>query len=200
MNFDTMSWIEVIYWISTILGGTIFIFRMVLMFLAGDIDLGDAEGAMHADIDGIDFDVEADMGHTSSDIDFKFLSLQGISAFFMMFGLVGLAMHSAEIWVGFTILGGAAAGIFTVWVISLLFSIMKRLQSEGTIRLVNAIGQSGKVYLKIPENGSGQVQVVVQGSLKIFDAVAADKSLISTGENVKVVDVIGESTLIVEKI
>jgi hypothetical protein len=138
--------------------------------------------------------------HSSADISFKFLSLQGLTAFFMMFGLVGLALLRANLWPLISISGGMLAGLFTVWVIGMIFTLMRQLQSEGTLQIKNAIGQQGSVYLTIPATGSGQVRVAVQGSLKIFDAVSADKKKIPTGENVKVINVIDNKTLVVTKL
>ena len=77
---------------------------------------------------------------------------------------------------------------------------MKRLQTEGTLRIQNTIGTEGSVYLTIPKHGTGQVQIIAQGSLKIFDAVSSNKSTIPTGEKIQVVGVAGGNTLIVEKL
>jgi membrane protein implicated in regulation of membrane protease activity len=179
-----LSWIEVIYWVSAIVGGTLFLLRM-LMLLFGGGDFGE--------------DVEGDVA-MDGDVSFKFLSLQGLTSFFMMFGLVGLAMLRANLPVFLTVLGGMVAGAITVAVTGLIFSQMKRLQTEGTINIRNTIGSEGSVYLTIPKNGTGQVQVIVQGSLKIFDASSKSKTALSTGEKIRVVDVTGGNTLVVEKI
>ncbi|MFC1936450.1 hypothetical protein ACFLYP_02150 [Chloroflexota bacterium] len=198
-----LSWIEIIYWTSTVIGGTLFILRTITMLIGADFDGGDADvGALDigGDFDFHDADVGFDDHHFDTDASFKFLSLQGITAFFMMFGLVGLALLRANLPVVLTIFGGGLAGVFTVWVISMIFAGMGRLQSDGTIDIKNAVGKSGKVYLSIPANGSGQVQVSVQGSLKIFDAVSKDKEKIPTGEKIRVVDVVSSDTLIVEKL
>ncbi len=157
---------------------------------AHDIDF---QGDFHADGDAY-FDAD----HGDTDLSFKFISLQGLTAFFMMFGLVGLALVQAEIATLLTIAGGTIAGAFTVWLLGRIFVFMLRLQSEGTLQIKNAIGVGGTVYLNIPAGGSGQVRAVVQGGLKIFDAVSADKKAIKTGKSVKVVDVTGDNTLIVE--
>jgi membrane protein implicated in regulation of membrane protease activity len=72
------------------------------------------------------------------------------------------------------------------------------LQSDGTMKHEDAIGERGQVYSRIRANESGKVQVAVDGTLRTLTARAKDKSLhIDTGEFIKVVDVIG-STLIVE--
>ena len=197
------SWIEIIYWGSTIIGGTLFILRTLLFLIGGGVGGDEIDLHMEGDVfDGHDFDLDADHGEaiTDSDFSFKLLSMQGLTAFFMMFGLIGLALTRAKLATGFTIMGGAAAGLFSVWLISILFSQMKKLQSDGTVVIRNAIGQTGTVYLNISAKGSGQIQVPVQGSLRIYDAVAKDKKPISSGTKVRVVEVIENNTLVVEKI
>ncbi len=196
-----LSWIEIIYWGSTVIGGTLFILRTILFMVGGGLDADD----LHLDADlsaGDDFDL--DHGHaehaTDSDFSFKLLSMQGLTAFFMMFGLIGLALVRAKIPTFFTILGGTAAGLLAVLLISILFSQMKKLQSDGTVIIQNAIGQTGTVYLTIPARGSGQVQVPVQGVLRLFDAVAKDQKIIKTGSKVRVLDIMEEKTLVVEQL
>lgn len=188
-----LTWIEIIYWASAIVGGTLFILRVITMFIGGGITDDVIDSAL--DIGG---DTPAGE-HVDSDIGFKLISIQGLTSFFMMFGLVGLALLKANFALWITVLGGMLAGLVTVAITGLVFSQMKRLQTEGTIRIQNTIGTEGNVYLTIPKNGTGQVQIIAQGSLKIFDAVSSTKSAIATGEKVQVVGVAGGNTLIVEK-
>jgi membrane-bound ClpP family serine protease len=188
--FEGLSFIEIVYWASAIVGGLLFIFRTALLFISGDV--GDV------DADGLDADADLSGGH--SDLSFKVLSLQGLTAFFMMFGLSGLAFTSAGWHDLLSALGGVAAGAFSVWVIQRIFRTFTRLQSDGTLRLKNAVGQAGTVYLRIPAGGMGQVSVSIQGGMKVFDARAADGGEIATGKSIKVVNTIGESALIVEEI
>ena len=192
-----LTWIEVIYWASTIIGGTLFILRAAMMLIGG---FGD--GGMDADLSGDvsgDFDTDVTGDHAESDVSFKLISIQGLTSFFMMFGLVGLALLKANVPVFLTVVGGIIAGLITVAITGLVFTQMKRLQTEGNIDIQNPIGTEGSVYLTIPKNGTGQVQLIAQGSLKIFDAVSNSKSLIATGEKVRVLGVASGNTLIVEK-
>ena len=188
-----LTWIEIIYWASTIIGGTLFILRVIMMFMGGSV--GD---------DGIDsaLDSGGDLptgDHVEAVVSFKLMSVQGLTSFFMMFGLVGLALLKAGLPVIVTVLGAMLAGLGTVAITGLIFTQMKRLQSEGTINIQNTVGTEGSVYLTIPKNGTGQVQIIAQGSLKIFDAVSKNKTVIPTGETIQVVGVTGGNTLIVEK-
>ena len=183
-----LTWIEIIYWASTIIGGTLFVLRVIMTFLGGST--GD---------DVIDSTIDTGGDHTDADISFQLMSVQGLTSFFLMFGLVGLALLKAGLPVFVTVLGGIVAGLVTVAMTGLVFSQMKRLQTEGTIDIKNTIGTEGNVYLTIPGNGTGQVQLIAQGSLKIFNAVSSNKTMIATGEKVQVVGVAAGNTLIVEK-
>jgi hypothetical protein len=217
-----MDWLEWVFIGSAVIGGTLFLFRMVMMIMGG-LDFGDAdvphdfdglhglEGVDGMDgIDGMDADFHgdfhgdagdiSDIDHASSALSFKFLSLQGLTAFFMMFGIIGLAILRADLWPLFAIGGGGIAGLLTVWVMGMLFTALGKLQSEGNINIKNAVGQQGTVYLTIPSQGSGQVSVTVQGSLKIFDAVSEGRKKIATGEKVKVLNIIDNKTLLVAKL
>ena len=189
-----LSWIEVIYWASTIIGGTLFILRVMMMFIGGGAGDDAIDSALDPGGDALTGD------HADADISFKLLSIQGLTSFFMMFGLVGLALLRANLHELITIVGGILAGLAMVAITAVVFTQMKRLQTEGTIKIQNTIGSDGTVYLTIPKNGTGQVQVIVQGSLKIFDAVSANKNQIATGEKVRVTGVASGNTLIVEKL
>ena len=110
------------------------------------------------------------------------------------------ALHRASLWAVVSITGGTLAGLFTVWLMGIIFAAMLRLQRDGTLNIRNAIGQQGTVYLTIPREGSGQASVVVQGSLKVFDAVTENKQKIPTGDKIKVVGIVDNQTLIVTKL
>lgn len=208
-----MDWLEWIFVGSATIGGTLFLIRMILMIMGG-LDFGDADIPHDFDgldgMDGLDGDLApdfhgdvgdiGDIDHASSMLSFKFLSLQGLTAFFMMFGLTGLAILRSNLWPIFAVGGGTIAGILTVWVMGMLFAALSKLQSDGTININNAVGQQGTVYLTIPAQGSGQVSVAVQGSLKIFDAVSEGKQKIATGDKIKVINVIDNKTLLVTKL
>ena len=187
-----LSLIEVIYWASTIIGGTLFILRLGMMLIGGGMSDDGVDAALDAG------DMPGD--HADADISFKLLSVQGLTSFFMMFGLVGLALLRANLHELITVVGGILAGLAMVAITGVVFTQMKRLQTEGTINIQNTVGTDGTVYLTIPKNGTGQVQIIAQGSLKIFDAVSSNKNQIATGEKVRVTGVASGNTLIVEKL
>jgi len=190
---DEMSGLELLFVTCAAFGTILFVIRLVLMFLGGDAETGDADGLDGADgADGVDTDF------SDSDLSFKVLSLQGITAFFMMFGLVGWALvRQGNISALFSILGGTIAGLATVWVMKKIFQMAGALQSSGTIDLQNAVGQEGHVYLTIRPGQTGKVQLTVQGRLSVLNAMAEGNEEIKTGQRVRVVR-ISADTLVVE--
>ena len=186
--YNSLSPIQKVFLFCALVGGIIFVIRMILMVIGlADHDVHDG-GLDHVD------------GYGDSDVSFKLFSLHGLTCFFMMFGLVGLGL-SRQFWVPDIIAAavGTIAGLFTFWVIAKLFSSMTKLQSDGTLKLSNAIGQQGKVYLTIPADGTGQVQVSFQGRLMIHDAISANKEEIKTGDQIVVIDIAGGNILVVEQ-
>lgn len=205
----SLTVLEWIFLISAIVGSCLFLVRMVLMVMgadhgdidAGDIDIGDVHGDVHVEVDG---DVPGgdlhDAVHGDADADVKLLSFQGITAFFMMFGLVGLGcLRGGFLGSIFSVGVACVAGLATAWVMGFLFKLMCRMQSSGTLDLYSAFGEEGTVYLTIPPDGNGKVQITVQERLLVLNAVSQDKIEIKTGERVKVVDLSGPSVLVVQR-
>lgn len=77
---------------------------------------------------------------------------------------------------------------------------MSRMEQSGTINMANAVGCKGNVYLKIPgeKQGEGKVQISIQGAIREFDALTAGEEL-ETGAPIRVVEVINDNTLLVER-
>jgi membrane protein implicated in regulation of membrane protease activity len=134
-----------------------------------------------------------------ADASFEFLSLHAINAFLLMFGLVGLAMRmESGAGPGWSILAATAAGGASMAIIGFLSLNLRKLQSSGNIEMSNAVGAVGEVYLTIPADGAGQVQVTFQHKQQIVDAISKSQTELKTGARVRVTGVTGASTLIVE--
>jgi membrane protein implicated in regulation of membrane protease activity len=196
---DELSGLELLFVICAAFGTILFVIRLVLMFIGG----GGEEGAADADAGGMDGADGHDLGGhdlADSDLSFKALSLQGITAFFMMFGLVGWALvRQGNVPAALSILGGTIAGLATVWIMKKIFQAAGALQSSGTLDLQNAVGQEGHVYLTIHPGQTGKVQIAVQGRLSVLNAIAEGNQEIKTGQTVRVVRV-STDTLVVETI
>jgi len=192
-----LSAIEMFYLGCAIVGGGLFALRAILMVV----------GMGGEDHDGGDFG-ESDGSPVH---DFRFISVHGVTAFMLMFGLVGFLMLrnntvmakivgidgvvklvrepaglAGKPW--FVGLVAFAVGAATMFVIAKIFQSFRKLQSDGTIHPEHAVGAAGSVYLAIRPGEIGKVQLTVRGAMKFYDARAKDSSVtLKTGDAVKVV-------------
>lgn len=186
--FEALTTLQQVLFAFAVVGSLLFLIQIIAMLVG--IEDTDA-----------DADVDADGMHADSDVDFKVISIQGIVAFFMMLGWVGLAMNrSWGFGTGVSIAVGCGAGVTMNFIIAKVFQMFKRMQSSGTMDLKNAIGQEGNVYLTIQKDVPGKVQMAVQQHLKVFDAVSDDGEEIPTDTRVVVVRVVKGNTMVVKKV
>lgn len=185
--FADLSGMKMFFMFCAVVGGGVFILRSVLIFTG----LGGDDMALDADAGDVD------IGDDSA-ADFKMISVHGLTAFFLMFGLVGFMILRSNGGTLAAVALGALAGLATMFIIAKLFSSSRKLQSDGTIYPGEAVGTLGTVYLEIRPGQIGKVQINVKGASKIFDARASDATAkLSTGDPVKVVE--AGDMLIVEK-
>jgi hypothetical protein len=177
-----------LYLICAVAGGTILLIKLVLMVIG--LDSGDTPDIDLAQDGALDTAGEPGGG-------INFLSVQSIAGFFTMFGIVGLGLLQVDASPLLSLLGALAAGAFTAWSTAMIFLNMRRLQSDGTLMIGNAVGQQGTVYLTIPEKGVGSVNVTVQGAQRTLDAMSKEGLKIPTGSVVKVVGVAAGKILVV---
>jgi membrane protein implicated in regulation of membrane protease activity len=164
---------------------------MVTTFIGGDMDTD-----MDADLD-IDTEIEGDTG-----MGFQFFTLKNLIAFFTIFAWSGLASIEAGNSSGITVVISILSGLLMMTVMASIFYFISRLTDSGTLKMNNAIGQIGTVYLPIAAGRGqmGQVQVTIQGALRTLRALTDDGSDLSVGTVVEVIDVVSENVLIVTNV
>ncbi len=164
----------------------------------------DMDGMDGIDTDGIDNLDGVDFDETSGDSafagDFRFFTIRGIIAFFTIFGWSGAAL-AGKIFPAAVVGVALASGLLAMLVIGYLFYGMTKLQSSGNIHYENCIGKYGEVYLTIPPNkqGKGKVTLKVQERLIEVNALTYDEKPIKSGDNIKVIDILPDHTVIVER-
>lgn len=172
--------LQTIYLVCAVAGGTVLALRLLLMLTGFHLGGGDVDGPPDTEVD-----VDAGGDHGGAG-EVNLLSIQSLSAFFTMFGLVGLGLLQIEASPLVSLAGALAAGLLTAWVSGMIVLSLGRLQSSGTLVISNAVGKMGTVYLTIPEKGSGVVNVSLQGGLRQFDAVSQTGEKIPTGAIVRI--------------
>lgn len=188
LDFDWSR--EMMFLVCAVVGGAVISLQTVLMLFGfGGMD----------DVDGFgDGDIELD-GTESA---FGFLSVRAVSAFLCFFGLAGWGATTAG-WgifptIGIALVSGLAIMAVVVWILSL----QKRLYSEGNLHPERIVGQTAKVYLRIPPEGKGKVTVSIQGRSQQYDASSPagfDES-IPTGAEVRLVRMITPGSFEVEPV
>lgn len=183
--------LRTVFLVSATAGGTVLVVQTILLALGvgaetdSDLDPGDLHDTGHA----FGHDHSHDHGHAdASDSFLKLISFKTLVAFVTFFGLTGLASQSGGLTTAPTLVLSVGAGAVALYIVAYLMSALSRLQSRGNLDLKNAVGQSAKVYLRIPgqRSGQGKVTVSLQGRRVECKAVTAGEE-IPTGSEVQVV-------------
>lgn len=182
--WSTMDMVEKIFWGISVPFSVLFLIQMVMTFLGGDVDDVAADG---------DADVSGDTG-----IDFQFLTLKNLIAFFTIFGWTGIICVHIGFGPFISTFIATIAGLIMMVIMASILYFMGKLTEEGTLNLNNAIGKVGNVYLTIPANrkGMGKVQIQVQG-LQTLDAITDAEKDIKTGAVVEVIEILNDQILVV---
>ena len=153
-------------------------------------------GLHDADLDGHDLAHGEALSHG-----LHLFSVRAIAAGLALFGTTGwfAARNGWPAILGFP--AALAVGGLGMLAVAITMRAMSRLESDGTLRLANAIGLDGTVHLAIPESGrgAGKVMLTVQGRLVELPAVTTGPAL-PTGASITVVDVRDDDVLEVRTI
>lgn len=117
------------------------------------------------------------------------LSVRTIAAGTALFGAVGLWLGGRGVPVIVSVPAAIGAGIGAAILTARITRQLMRFESDGSLELTNAVGQSGTVYLPVParREGFGMVQFTLQGRTVELRAVADETAAIPTGTSVIVV-------------
>lgn len=181
--WEGLSLILKIYWCIAVPFTIFFLLQLVLSFLGG----GFTDST-------VDIDVETDHG-----IAFQFLTLKNMVGFFTIFSWTGIACINAGFSQPVTLLVSTAAGLGMMTIMAGMFFLISKAGADGTMRMEQAVGVVGEVYLTIPSNRSslGKVQIKVMGSLRTLDAMTDHDRDIPTGKLITVSKIINDNILLV---
>lgn len=135
-------------------------------------------------------------GHDKTDA-LRLFTLRGIIAFLSIGGWMGVAAIDWNISNILAVVLALAAGWLALWFVAWTIRAFVRMQQSGNVNMENAVGRDGEVYLTIPENGHGKVNVIVQDRLCEMDAVTKAGRSIKTGEKITVLGIASEGVLLV---
>jgi len=148
---------------------------------------------------GHDFDHSPDGAETDSVEGVKLVSIRAIIAFLVGFGWTGGLLLAKGLSLLTVVAAALAVGLVFMAVIFLIMRAMMSLRADGTLDYANAIGVTGRVYVTIPakREGSGQVEIMIQGRLATVQAVTESDHALSPQTSVKVTAVDNGNILVV---
>ena len=182
-----------ILWGITITASLIFVIQTIMTFVGADMggDM-DFDTSVDADMSGVD----ADAGTGGMNL----YTFRNFVNFFLGFGWSAILLSGSIRSKGLLMLLSIIVGVILVALVMYMFKWLYSMQQSGNINVYNsAVGCNGTVYLKIPaeRSGEGKVQITIQNAVREYNALTDGDTLL-TGTPIKVIEVINQSTLLVE--
>jgi hypothetical protein len=162
----------------------------------GDVEVGDADLA-DGGMDGPGGDLSDDAGGLAT---FRLLSVRSILAFGTLFSWAGALYLEQTPIAALALIRAMLWGVAGMGVVAFFFWALPRLTEEGTAKLETAIGKSGQVYIDIPEDGVGQIRILVGGAVSFVRARAPSGRRLPAGRMVRVIGKLENGILEVEEI
>lgn len=173
------------YWAISLISSLVFIILLLMTFLGGDAG------------DEVDGDLDADDG-----IGFQFFTIKNLTGFFVLFGWSGIASVQFGNSLGATLFISVLSGLAMMSIMAVLFYFMSKLTDDGTLKIQNAVGSIGEVYLTVGKKRSkiGKIQIKVQGGLRELDALTDEEEDLPMSTVIRVKSVISDELLLIEKV
>lgn len=176
-----------------------------------DFDGGGMHGGfdVHTDVSGHGLDIGhhdisgdhyIDGGNPHDFGSMRMFTLQTIVAFLTVFSWSTIVCVHSRMPNALAFAIGIALGLIVMIAVAKLVQLSTRLAENGTLDIRNCLGMNASVYIPIPGKGQGEgkVTLTVQGQFRELSAVTDEKETLTTGTQVRITDLRGE-TVVVEK-
>lgn len=173
-------------------GGTL----LLLQLLAGALGVGGDHG-------GVDAHHDFHAGHGADGHDhgegnwfLGLLTFRSVCAAVTFFGLGGLTAGYYDLPPSARLGAAFLSGLAALYLVATLMKMLYRLRANGSVRIDNALGRTGTVYLRVPAQkaGPGKVTLNLQNRTVELEAYTAAAEL-PTGTPVRVVAVLGPGSV-----
>jgi len=185
-QYGAMPLLLQIFWGCAVVASLIFLVQMVLTLIG---------------MDSSDMDVDFD-GANTMDLGggLNLFTIKNFIGFLVGFGWAGVCFYNSITSPLLVILVAVIVGLLFVGIFVVIYKQTKKLEHNGAFQIDEVKGTTVSVYLRIPAQGSGKgkVQVSQNGSVHELDALT-DGEEIPSGAKVKVVEIVDNETVKVEK-
>ena len=190
MNFfSSLEPLQRFFWVIACCASLVFIIQTIMTFIGLGADTDVDAGPMGGGVDSVED------GELSGVFSFR-----NLINFLLGYGWAGVLFYdSIEKRVLLQIVAIAVGLVFVLAFVFMFRQVMK-LSHDGSFKMIEAVGLTADVYLRIPasRSGRGKVQVSVKGSVHEVDAVTDRGEEIPTGGQVKILEVLGDDLFLVE--
>lgn len=190
MNFfSSLEPLQRFFWVIACCASLVFIIQTIMTFIGLGADTDVDAGPMDGGVDSVED------GELSGVFSFR-----NLINFLLGYGWAGVLFYdSIEKRVLLQIVAIAVGLVFVLAFVFMFRQVMK-LSHDGSFKMIEAVGLTADVYLRIPasRSGRGKIQVSVKGSVHEVDAVTDRGEEIPTGGQVKIVKVLGDDLFLVE--
>lgn len=174
-----------LFWFCALAGSGMFLIQFIInLFGMGNQDSFDS----------------GEMGQEAADVRaFKWLSMQTITGFLMVFGWAAV---TCQYQFGFsgpvTVIVALCSGIIAALIVRSLFKLAGKLRSSGTVyQIEDAIGKEAYVYQNIPKGGKGKVSLSIKNFTHEIDAISKHYEDLPSFMRVKIIEKSDDNTVIV---
>ena len=207
--FDALPVLEKVFYYIALPATAILLVQTIMLIFGGFGAEQDGGDGVDIETDA-DFDADADFddlsdaddstGSASDSSGLKLVTTRGVLSFFAIAGWTGILFMELRLPDLFAIILALVFGIGAMITVAYLVRALMRLDASGKKDYRGALGQVCDVYLTIPANGTGfgKVSMNLGGRYSEYDAITNCEKPIKTGEVVRVVDIVGISTMVVE--
>ena len=154
-------------------------------------------------LDSVDIDFDPDIGDTDHSSGLGLFSVQTISAFFMAFGWSGVLAINFGLSIPVAVIIACVCSAITMFAMLAMMRALMTLQAKGNLNYENAVGKVATVYVTLPgnnEDGGGQIQVNIQGRLRVAAARKKTPGEVKPGQQVRITEMFTETSVVVEEI
>ena len=187
--FNSLEPLQKFFWVIALCASLVFLIQTIMTFVGLGTDADVDAGPMDSSIDSMED------GSLSGVFSFR-----NLINFLLGYGWAGALLFSSieKGWLLQVV--AIAVGLVFVLAFVFMFRQVMKLSHDGSFKMSEAVGLKADVYLRIPasRSGRGKVQVSVKGSVHEVDAMTDRNDEVATGDQVKIVKVLGDDLLLVE--
>lgn len=167
--------LNLLFWIGTIAGGLMII--LLLISVIGGMEIGG------------DVDVSTDAGGSMDGTDGSLGIVKTLLTFISVGAFTARAIFLNTSWSWtLVILAALVSGAASVLLLGWFFRWLLKNQEEGNWQLWQAEGKTGSVYVPIPAEGKGRIQVQINDAVREIAAQSQDGRPLATHDKVLILE------------